>query len=96
MENVDKKECGGCGDSKCSCGGCKGGMRGCCGGKFCLIKIILKIIIVVLIFGCGFKLGEIVGSVRGEGVRSNFGMMRGGGYGTLPNVTLPNNGATTP
>ncbi|MDE2030839.1 MAG: hypothetical protein KGI58_01085 [Patescibacteria group bacterium] len=57
------------------------GMCGCHGGKYYfMIKAILKIIIVILIFWCGFKLGEITGSIRGyehTGGRYGFGMMNG-------------------
>ena len=46
-------------------------------GKYGLVRMILKIVIVILIFWCGFRLGNIVGSVRGAGYeRNSFGMMR--------------------
>jgi len=87
MENMDKKECGDvCKNSSCSgcCGGmgCMHGMHGCCGRKRHLLKIILKIVIVIIIFSCGFKLGEMTGIIRAEyGRVNNFGMMR---YTNLP------------
>jgi hypothetical protein len=84
MENMNKKDCGG----NCACGGIQGtGCYGYHGGKHYLIKVILMLIIVMMIFCSGFKLGEIVGSVRGSSYggwgmmgRSNFGMMRGYDY----------------
>ncbi|MFZ2205374.1 MAG: hypothetical protein WAV23_02185 [Minisyncoccia bacterium] len=87
MENFEKKECGNCGggESKNSChGGTCGGtqMMGECyghGGKHGLKKMILMLIIVVLIFWCGFKLGEITGSIRTE---FGGGMMFGNSYGS--------------
>jgi len=79
MENLDKKQC------VCCAGGSCGGMSsmsgcGCHGGKHHLIKIILKLIIVIIIFSCGFKLGVITGSIRagyGHGIigGNNSGMM---------------------
>src|ERR1035437_3109509 len=70
MENLDKKQCGdnGC-KSSCQGGTCgemhsMSGCGGCHGGKHHLKKMILKLIIVILIFWCGFKLGEITGSIR--------------------------------
>ena len=54
--------------------------NGCCGGKYRLVKVILKIVIVVLIFWCGFKLGEMTGYIKaelgGRGNMRNYGMMR--------------------
>lgn len=78
---MDKKECGGmCGQN--SCGGMHG-MGGCHHhGKHHLIKMILMMIIVIMIFASGFKLGEIVGSVRGSSYGSR-GMMNRGGYGMM-------------
>lgn len=92
MENLDKKQgegmCAGCGQ----CGYCSGmgHMHGCHGGRHHLLKIILKLLIVIIIFWCGFKLGVITGSIRGGYVReNNFGMMRG--YNNYSNnVPLPN------
>jgi hypothetical protein len=86
MENMDKKECGGMCGGSCVTGGCgmKMGGCGCHGGKHCLIKMILKLIIVILIFWCGFKLGSITGAIRAEYGRgaiydgAPWGMMRGG------------------
>jgi len=85
MDETNKKECG-CGEGKCDCGGKMGHMHGCC-GKHHLVKIILKLIIVIIIFWCGFKLGMITGSIRGGEVRGNYGVMRGV-------YNLPNNGGT--
>jgi len=92
MENVEKKECGGCGEGKCGCGGAMGSMCKCHGKYYHLVKVILKLIIIIIIFWCGFKLGVITGSIRGGYYgHTNFGMMRGGGY-ALPD----NGGAPTP
>jgi hypothetical protein len=91
MENMDKKVCSGCGNSSCTCGGSMG--MGCMHGfhhhgKYGLMRMILKIVIVILIFWCGFKLGNIVGYVRAESGRGammqrdfnngGYGMMHGG------------------
>ena len=88
MENVEKK-CEGKYEGQCGqCqGGCHGmafmGAHGCHGGK-ChhLLKIILKLIIIMMIFCFGFKLGVITGSLRGNGEgrtfnRGGYGMMQG-------------------
>jgi len=55
-------------------GGC-----GCHGGRHHLFKMLLKIVIVILIFWSGFKLGVITGAIRGEYGRGGYdsGMMRG-------------------
>jgi hypothetical protein len=82
MENMDKKECGACG------GGCCGGMHmhGCHDRKRHLLKMILKIVIIVLIFWCGFQLGQMTGFIKAEYGRGI--MMRG--YGNnLNNNTVP-------
>ncbi len=75
MENEEKKMCG-CGNMPQM--GCHG--HHCC-GKHHLVKMILKILIVVLIFWCGFNLGKIVGTIKGQyghGFdKGNFEMMRG-------------------
>jgi hypothetical protein len=80
MENVDKKqdECA-CGDScRCGCGGGMGHMHCCHGGRGHLVRLILKILIVVLIFWCGFRLGEITGSLQASyRYENSFGMMNG-------------------
>lgn len=76
--------------------GCMGHMHGCHGGRHHLVKIILKLFIVIIIFWCGFKLGEITGSIRAEYGRGNsFGMMnRYNNYSNnLPNS---NGGTSTP
>jgi hypothetical protein len=77
MENMDKKE---------GMGGC-----GCHGGKCHLVKIILKIIIVILIFWSGFKLGVITGAIREEYGRGGYGggMMRGYYNNPPVNGTIP-------
>lgn len=88
MENMDKKDGM---DQKCG-HGCMGGcamMGHMCGchGRHHLVKVILKIIIVVLIFWCGFKLGVITGSIRGGETRGGFRMMQGyNNYGALPST----------
>ena len=60
MENLDKKQC--------ECGMHSAGSmmdcHGCHGGKHHLIKIILKLVILIIIFWCGFKLGEITGYIK--------------------------------
>ena len=84
--NMDKPVCGGmCGGSCGGCGGMHGmGGCGCHGGKSHLMKVILKIVIMILIFWCGFKLGVMTGSLQafyGGGMRYETGyrMMNGGG-----------------
>jgi uncharacterized membrane protein len=77
MENVDKKPC------ECGMHGPMGG-HGCHGGKCHLIKMILKIFIIILIFWCGFKLGDITGSIKGE---YGHRMMDRDNFGT--NVVAP-------
>jgi hypothetical protein len=106
MENMDKKECG------CGMGGCGMGHMGgcgCYGGKHHLLRVVLKILIVILIFWCGFRLGELTGTIRGEygriemmhGERGSFGdygydsgMMQGWNGGVQTPVQVP--AATTP
>ncbi len=106
MENVDKKEneCEGC-KGACQSGSCFGSKfmcgHGCHGGKRHLVRMILKLIIVIIIFWCGFKLGEISGSIRAEYghktfERGDFGMMRGGNYGYFQNPSDVNGGVETP
>jgi hypothetical protein len=101
MENMDKK----CGCSVCQNGGSCGGMQpmcgghGCCHGKHHLVKMILKIFIVIIIFWCGFQLGQESGFIKATYGRE---MMRGGNYqyGITQNggwnnpVAVPVNGAT--
>jgi hypothetical protein len=101
MENLDKKEgekCEGCDKCGCCCGSMTRmhGFCGCRRGVYGLLKVILKIIIIMLIFACGFKLGVLVGSVRGGYDRvGGFGMMRvGDGNFTFSN-TLPSLNSTT-
>jgi len=96
MENLDKKVCGGCGcpcSGNCEGGSCGGMHHGCHGGKRHLVKMILKLFILIIIFWCGFKLGEMTGFIRGEYGRgtSGFGMMRS--YG---NPSSLNGGAVAP
>lgn len=75
MENVDKKECG----EKMMCDSCSGcGMQkmdGCCHGKHYHKKMIMKLLVVIIIFACGFKLGELTGMLHSQ---YGYGMMRGG------------------
>ena len=84
MENMDKKECG-CEAGKCNCGP-MGHMHGCC-GKHHLVKMILKLVILIIIFWCGFRLGEMTGVLKAGYGHANYGMMRGG-------YNLPVGGAT--
>jgi hypothetical protein len=103
MENLDKKEegntCGGCSKAGCPCGGVMGHMHGCCGGKYHLVKMILKIVFIIIIFWCGFKLGEMTGYIKAEGGvgygRGGFQMMRGGGNFLYSNNLPGNGGAVT-
>ena len=117
MENSDKK-CETCGSSECKgcgqgqCGSCHGGMcssmmkHGCCGGRHSLFRVILKIVIVVIIFWCGFKIGEMTGFIRAEygggynmmdGNGFGFRMMRGGYYNSIPVINpSANPSGTTP
>lgn len=84
MENMDKKQWGDM-ESKDSCG-C--GMHH--GGKHHLIKIILKLVIVIIIFWCGFQLGQMTGFIKA----SENGIMHTRTYSNnmAPNI---NAGATT-
>lgn len=97
--NMDKKceDCAGgvCHGGMCGCGSCCGtGMgHGCHGGKHHLVKMILKIFIVILIFWCGFRLGQMVGFIKAQtgygygAEKGGWGMMRGWDYNNyLPNT----------
>ena len=90
MENVEKKCEEGC---KEKCGACPGmmfmGAHGCHGGK-ChhLLKIILKLIIIMMIFCFGFKLGVITGSVRG--LQEESRISNRGGYGMMQGYRFNN------
>ncbi len=69
MEN-DTKQCGGCGSMTC---------KGNCGyshSKHHTMHMILKVLLLALVFMCGFKLGMITGYI-GHGYERG-GMMRGG------------------
>jgi hypothetical protein len=88
MENSDKKVCA-CGGS---CGGnCEGGscggmhMHGCHCGKHHFLKVIFKLVILIIIFWCGFQLGEMTGFIRGEYGRGAMG----GGFGTMRSYGNP-------
>jgi len=108
MENSDKKEggyvCQNCGHSGCCGSMCE--MHGCHGGRHHLVRMILKITIVIIIFWCGFKLGEMSGFIRAEyggGINrelgGSFGMMRGGWndyYNNMPTTVAPATPAPTP
>ncbi len=101
MENVDKKECMGKCEEVCheNCHGTSFmGIHGCHGGK-ChhLVKVILKLVIIMLIFCFGFKLGSITGSFRNERSegriqnRGGYGMMRGyNNFNIQPNTNIQN------
>jgi len=84
MEDLEnKKECG-CGMHGHMDGH---GFHHC--GKHHLVKIILKLVIVIIIFWCGFKLGEITGNIRAERGdrmmdRGNLGMMRINDFSNMP------------
>ena len=102
MENCEKKCCEG-GESKDCCksgGSCCGmfmGGHGCHGRKHCLLRIVLKIVIVLLIFWAGFKLGEMTGYVKanlGSGWEKNGSwMMKGFNY---PKNNLNQNSGVNP
>ena len=74
----------------CKCDSCSQmpSMMGKCGcnDRHCHKKMILKIVIFILIFWCGFKLGEITGFIRAQleggmmSDRVNMRMMMHGGY----------------
>ena len=76
VENKEMNDSCKC-EGSCKCWGHCHGMHGCChGGKYHLVRMILKMIIVILIFWAGFQIGQMTGYLRaGEGR-----MMRGGGY----------------
>lgn len=113
MENMDKKEGGntcGCKNNSCQGGSC-GGMQSMCGcgchnGKRHLIKMILKIVIFILIFWCGFQLGLMTGYIKAENGRAmmrngnvgNYGAgMMGGGWNNYSNnVPVVNPSGATP
>ena len=103
MENMDKKGCEMCGHN-CAGGSCSCGMHGghgCHGGKFRVVRLILKLILIALIFMFGFSLGQMTGFIKagyGRGITGGennygYGMMRGNGYYFSQNVpqgpTLP-------
>ena len=96
MENMNNKES----ENVCGCE-CHGGMNsammhsmhgmamggcGCHGGKNYLIKTILKLIIIIIIFWCGFKLGEITGSIRADGFGGRTMTIHRGGYDGMMNT----------
>ena len=92
MENMDKKECG-CGDGKCMCGGAMGYRHG-CHGRHHLVKIILKLVILIIVFWCGYHLGMMTGFLKAEYGRgmmtrdmSGYGTMRGGYLGGASTVS---------
>ena len=101
MENMDKKTCG-C--SACQAGGSCGGAQPMCGGHGCcgkhhLVKMILKIFIVILIFWCGFTLGQESGFIKATYGREmmkgshQYGMMQGGwnNYSNYVPTVAPSN-----
>ncbi|MDR3519517.1 MAG: hypothetical protein P4L63_01345 [Candidatus Pacebacteria bacterium] len=101
---MDKKECG-CAEGKCACGS-MGHMHGCHGGMYHLLKVVLKIFILIIIFWCGFQLGQESGLIKAEygrammmsqrGGASNFGMMGGnsGWNNNTSGVMIPATNAT--
>lgn len=65
---------GTCQTGSCGCGPMKGM---CCGmGRHGLIRVILMMVVVIIIFCTGFKLGRIVGFINASGDFDNH-MMRG-------------------
>jgi hypothetical protein len=73
--------------------GCRHGMCGSCGAhgcKHCLLYWLFGLLVLVIVFCLGFKLGELKSNY--EGGRSG-GYTRYGGYGgTLPMMQLPGGG----
>ena len=66
--NMDKKVCGcGGGMGGGNCGGM--GMHGCHGGKYHLMKVILKLVILIIVFWCGLKAGRD-DRFRSRGIRT--------------------------
>lgn len=68
-----------CDNGACSCsGGSCCSMKGmCCGtGRHGLIRVILMMVVVIIIFCTGFKLGRIVGFINAQGDFDKH-MMRG-------------------
>jgi hypothetical protein len=69
------------------------GHHGCC-GKHHLVKIILKIFIVILIFWCGFQLGQESGFIKAtygremRGSEHQYGMMQSGGWNNYSNTQV--------
>ena len=59
-----------CGASACPCGGCHGHHHGAC----TFFRWLLGVLIILIVFGLGMKIGEFKGLVRG----GDFGY---GGYG---------------
>ncbi len=83
MENTEKKEtmegskcCGGFGMGSCSCGHGYGKMR-----LFFLVRVLITLIILIIVFWCGFRLGVLQGSFGRE--YSGRSMMMYGGYGNV-------------
>ena len=99
-KECEHSECKDCTGHGVCCGMQSMGGHG-CHGKKChhLVKVILMLIIVMMIFCFGFKLGVITGSIRGGNDyrtenRGGFGMMRGYYYNNLPPNGAPaQNGA---
>jgi len=90
MENMDKKGCEMC-EHSCAGGSCSYGMHGghgCHGGKFGIVRLLLKLILIALIFMFGFSLGQMTGFIK-AGYGEGYGreMMRGNnGYYFSQNV----------
>ncbi len=61
----------------CKCFACHCGRCGCghWGGGFSWLRILLAVIILVFVFGVGFKLGELKSSFERYGSRSGYHMM---------------------
>ena len=84
MENTEKKEimegskcCGGCGMGSCFCGHGYGKMR-----LLFLVRILVTLIIPIIVFWCGFRLGVLQGSFFGREYNTRSIMMQGG-YGNV-------------
>ena len=94
MENMDKKQCGSCGDSVN--GGCCCYMHRGCHGRHHLLRVILKILIVIIIFSCGYKLGQMTGFIRAE-YGGQYGHQDFGGFGMMGDrgYYFSNNAPTT-
>jgi|GEM_PF-2015758 len=94
----------------CQCYGCKGyGMYGHGHSGYFALRLLVKILIAVIIFFVGFKLGQLSGGYRyGAGFRHHgyymmtwpgsqaYPGMQGQAQPTMPNTAHPTTGTATP